>query len=235
MANAPRHVPSTRSPRDHHRAPTTRVTTAKGTATASQTRVGGGPSSSLVSAPYADWLWARAGGPTRLASTRPSVQYVAAAPGIAANPTTTVPAKATAARPAAARRPTSTSSTTNTSGVSFTPAAMPTRTPDQRRSGRTRSTSTASIRSAFTCPKSTFCHTGSSANAAPVSSATSHPGAGRPSARRTTTTTAASAPTDVPVHNAAESHPGSSASGTITTAANGGYVNGYPVTGSSDP
>ena len=53
-------------------------------------------------------------------------------------------------------------------------------------------------------------------------SATSHPGAGRPSARRTTTTTAASAPTDAPVHNAAASHAGSSASGTMSTAANGG-------------
>ena len=46
-------------------------------------------------------------------------------------------------------------------------------------------------------------------------------------------TTAASAPTDAPVHNAAASHPGISAKGTIATAANGGYVNGYPVTGSS--
>ena len=46
------------------------------------------------------------------------------------------PRRPAAARPAAVRRPTSTSSTTNTSGVSFTPAAIPTRTPDQRRSGR---------------------------------------------------------------------------------------------------
>ncbi len=86
---------------------------------------------------------------------------------------------------------------------------------------------------ALTCPKARFCHTGSSATAAAVRSATSHPGAGRPSARRTTMTTAASAPTDAPVHNAAASHPGISAKGTIATAANGGYVNGYPVTGSS--
>ena len=106
-------------------------------------------------------------------------------------------------------------------------------TPDQRRSGRTRSTSTASISSTFTCPKARFCQTGSRATAAAVSSATSHPGVERPSARRATTTTAASAPTDVAVHNAADSHTGSSASGTITTAANGGYVKGYPVTGSS--
>ena len=99
---------------------------------------------------------------------------------------------------------------------------MPTSTPAQRRSGRTRSTSTASINSRLTCPNVRFCHTGSRASAPPASSATSHPGAGRPSSRRTTVTTAASAPTDAPVHDAAASQPGSSASGTITTAANGG-------------
>ena len=74
----------------------------------------------------------------------------------------------------------------------------------------------------LTCPKARFCHTGSRATAATVTSATSHPGAGRPSARRTTTTAAAMAPTEAPVHNAAESHIGSSARGTIVTAAKGG-------------
>ena len=81
----------------------------------------------------------------------------------------------------------------------------------------------------MTCPNVRFCHTGSRASAPPVTSATSHPGAGRPSARRTTTTTAASAPTDAPVHSAAASHAGSSARGTIKTAANGGYVNVQPA------
>ena len=211
IANAPRHVPSTRSSARHRWAASSSTATASGTATASHRRVGGSPSSSLLSAPYVDWLWANAGGPTRVASNSPWLQYVAAAPGIAAKPTTTVPANAMSARPAAVRRPTRTRSTTNSSGVSFTPAAMPTRTPDQRRSGPSRSTSTTSISSTLTCPKARFCHTGSSATAAAVTSATSHPGAGRPSARRTTMTTAASAPTDAPVHNAAASHPGISA------------------------
>ena len=111
------------------------TTRASGTATASHRTVGGAPSSSRVSAPYADWLWASAGGPTRpRRGARRSIRR--RAPGIAAKPITTVPANVMAARPAAVRRPTRTRSTTNTSGVSFTPAAMPTSTPDQRRSGR---------------------------------------------------------------------------------------------------
>ena len=106
-------------------------------------------------------------------------------------------------------------------GSASDPAAMPISTPDQRRSGRSRSTSTASISSRLTCPKVRFCHTGSSASAPTVSSATSHPGwADR--ATPTTTMTAASAATDAPVQSAAASHGGSSASGIITTAANGG-------------
>ena len=44
---------------------------------------------------------------------------------------------------------------------------MPTRTPDQRRSGQIRSTSTASIRKKLSCPKVRFCHTGSRANGTP--------------------------------------------------------------------
>ena len=99
---------------------------------------------------------------------------------------------------------------------------MPVSTPDQRRSGRIRSTRTASIRNRLVCPNVMFCHTGSSASAPTVRSATSHPGVGRSSARPTTTMAAASAPTDAPVHSAAASHGGSSASGVITTAANGG-------------
>jgi hypothetical protein len=51
MAIAPKQVPSTLSPRDHQRAPTTRIPSASGTAIASQSAVGGAPSSSLVSMP----------------------------------------------------------------------------------------------------------------------------------------------------------------------------------------
>ena len=67
-----------------------------------------------------------------------------------------------------------------------------------------------------------FCHTGSSASAPPVNTATSHHEAGRPLARRTTTTAPATAATDAPVHSADASHTGNGARGTITTAANGG-------------
>src|SRR3954447_19701208 len=222
MANAARPVPSTRSPRRHHTAPTVTTASASGPATASHSRVGGGPSSSRVSAPNTDWLYADSGGPTRPALTRSSTQYVFAEPGITANPIATVPAKARSARPAVVRRPASSSSTTNTSGVSFTPAATPTSTPDQRRSGRTRSMITASISNTLTWPNVRFCHTGSRASAAPVSSANRHPDAVRPSARPTTRMTPASAPTDAAVHSAATSQPGSSASGTMATAANGG-------------
>ena len=162
IASAARHVPSTRSPRRHHAAATTQGGDARADpATASHSHVGGAPSSSRVSAPYADWLCASAGGPTRLASSSRSPQY---RPRARRSPRTRRPpsprTRATA-RPAAARRPTIRSSTTNTSGVSLTPAATPSSTPDQRRSGRSRSTSTASMSSRLTCPKVRFCHTGS--------------------------------------------------------------------------
>lgn len=221
IATAPKHVPSTRSPRRHHTAPTSTTAKASGPATASHRSGEGGPSSSRVSAPYTDWLWASAGGPTRLGSSSRSVQY-AAEPGTAANPTATVAPKARAARAAAARCPASTSSTTNTSGVSFTPAAMPSATPDRRRSGRSRSTSRASMRIRLICPNVRFCHTGSRASAATLTRTTSQAGDIRPSARRTTTTAAPSAPAEAPVHSAAASHVGRSASGTISTAPNGG-------------
>ncbi len=172
--------------------------------------------------PDTDWLWASSGGPTRRASSRPSVQYDADAPGMSAKPTATVATNASTARPAADRRPTRTSSTTNTSGVSFRPATIPTSTPDVRRSGCRTSTRTASISKALIWPKARFCHTGSIAIAAVAARATSHPGAGRPSAWRTTTTDAATHAALAPVHSAAASQPGTSASGTITTAANGG-------------
>ena len=60
--------------------------------------MGGSPSSNRLSAPYTDWLWASAGGPTRPASKRPWVQYDAAGPGSTAKPSATVAAKAATAR-----------------------------------------------------------------------------------------------------------------------------------------
>ena len=76
-------------------------------------------------------------------------------------------------------------------------------------SGRSRSTSTASIRNTFTCPNVRFCHTGSSASAPAVTQCDQPPGRRPAAARgRTTTTTAASAPTEAAVHSAAASHVG---------------------------
>ena len=221
IAIAPKQVPSARSPRRHHAAARSSTARASGPATTSQRSVGGAEPSARVSAPWTDWLCASAGGPTRAGSSNPSVQYVAV-PGKAANPIATVPPKASRARVAVARRPASTSSTTKTSGVSLTPAATPSATPERRRSGRNRSTSTSSIRSRLICPNATFCHTGSRASTATVSSTTSHAGVGRPTPRRTSTTDPARAPAEAPVHTAAASQAGRSASGAISTAANGG-------------
>ena len=74
-----------------------RVTSAP--ATASQSSAGGSPSSSRVSAPYADWLCASAGGPTRAASTRRSPQYAVDEPGATRKPSATVATKATSGPP----------------------------------------------------------------------------------------------------------------------------------------
>src|SRR5215207_617283 len=77
IATAPKHVPSTRSPRRHHPAATSTTEKASGPAMASHRRVEGRESSNRVSAPYTDWLWASAGGPARLGSSSRSVQYAA--------------------------------------------------------------------------------------------------------------------------------------------------------------
>jgi hypothetical protein len=221
IARAARQVPDARSPR-HATAEVHRTARATGAATASQRTVGGGPSRRRVSAPSIDWLWARPGGPTRSGSSRPCVQYDAAGPGITTSPTTIVAANVRAARAAAARCPTRSSSTTKTSGVSFTPAATPTSTPDRRRSGRSRSTSTANIRSTLSCPNVTFCQTGSNTRAARHSTTTSPAPVGRRWDRRTTRTVPASAAADAPARSAAAHHGGTTASGAISTAANGG-------------
>ena len=62
MATAPRQVPSTRSPRRHQRRRRAATASESGTATASHSKVGGGPSSSRVSAPCTDWLCASSAG-----------------------------------------------------------------------------------------------------------------------------------------------------------------------------
>src|SRR4051794_11901483 len=73
-------APSIRSPSRHHLAATYRTAPATAPASATHSSTGGGSPRSRVSTPYSDWLWASAGGPTRLASRSPSDQY-AAPPG----------------------------------------------------------------------------------------------------------------------------------------------------------
>ena len=185
MATAARQVPSTRSPRRHHAAPTSRTASARRLprprATAGSTeavhRAWSGRRRRTGCAP------ARAAPPGRRRGDR----RTSTSPRLRASPRSRrrwwrgTPARL-ARRPP--DRPTRTRRRTKTSGVSFTPAAMPTSRPDQRRSGRSRSTSTAAISSRFTWPKVTFCHTGSRARAPPVSERDQPSGAGRPRARR---------------------------------------------------
>ncbi|MDX6283866.1 MAG: hypothetical protein QOH03_4937 [Kribbellaceae bacterium] len=155
-----------------------------------------------------------------MVSTSNEVQYSLAPCGVTTNPTSTVTANAADACANAFHCRVTTKSPKNTNGVNFTPAASPTQTPrPPRPAGPSKSYKTKAQSIRLTCPNPNVSRTGSRMS----DPATTANKTGDLSTRPTLNRHTAIKLTNVPrVHTETATPHGTTANGTITTAANGG-------------